>query len=88
MGYSGTILFPGHHTGRKYFTMAEKEKPVKVQKPLTHYKKRQEHKADQSTPTSAEVKDAWSYTYTPQYAFMAWCLIKHRDNFIFNLYLP
>jgi hypothetical protein len=20
----------------------------------------------------------------PQYAFMAWCLVKHRDNFTFN----
>jgi hypothetical protein len=26
-------------------------------------------------------KNAWSYTSTPQYAFMAWCLVKHRDNF-------
>jgi hypothetical protein len=21
----------------------------------------------------------------PQYAFMAWCLVKHRDNFTFNI---
>jgi hypothetical protein len=28
-------------------------------------------------------QDAWSYTSTPQYAFMAWCLVKHRDNFTF-----
>jgi hypothetical protein len=27
---------------------------------------------------------AWSYTSTPQYVFMAWCLVKHRDNFIFT----
>jgi hypothetical protein len=26
----------------------------------------------------------WSYTSTPQYAFMAWCIIKHRDNFTFT----
>jgi hypothetical protein len=32
-------------------------------------------------PPSAEVKNAWSYTSTPQYAFMVWCLVKHRDNF-------
>jgi len=25
--------------------------------------------------------NAWSYTSTPQYAFMAWCLVKRRDNF-------
>jgi hypothetical protein len=23
----------------------------------------------------------------PQYAFMAWCLVKHRDNFALYLYL-
>jgi hypothetical protein len=28
------------------------------------------------TPSSAEVKNAWSYTSTPQYAFMAWCSLK------------
>jgi hypothetical protein len=26
--------------------------------------------ADHSPPSSAEVKNAWSYTSTPQYAFM------------------
>jgi hypothetical protein len=36
--------------------------------------------ADHSLPSSAEVKNAWSYTSTPQYVFMAWCLVKHRDN--------
>jgi hypothetical protein len=51
--------------------------------------------ADHSLPYSAEVKNAWSYTYTPPYAIMAWCLIKqmihlhymiikHRDNFTFT----
>jgi hypothetical protein len=31
---------------------------------------------------SAETKNAWSYTSTPpQYVFMAWCLVKHGDNF-------
>jgi hypothetical protein len=34
-------------------------------------------------PASAEV-NAWSYTSTPQYVFMAWCLVKHRDNFTFT----
>jgi hypothetical protein len=40
--------------------------------------------ADHSPPSSAEVKNAWSYTSTLQYAFMAWCLVKHRDNFSFT----
>jgi hypothetical protein len=30
------------------------------------------------------VKNAWSYTSTSQYAFMAWYLVKHRDNFTFT----
>jgi len=34
-------------------------------------------------------KNAWSYTSTPQYVFMAWCLVKHRDNFTFTFtFLP
>jgi hypothetical protein len=31
--------------------------------------------ADHSPPFSAEVKNEWNYTSTPQYVFMAWCLI-------------
>jgi hypothetical protein len=37
--------------------------------------------AEHSAPSGAEVKNAWSYTSTPQYVFMVWCLVKHRDNF-------
>jgi hypothetical protein len=48
--------------------------------------KRPGREADHSPPSSAEVKNAWSYTSTPQYVFMAWCLVKHRDNFIFYFY--
>jgi len=35
-----------------------------------------EREADHSLPFSDEVKNAWSYTSTPQYVFMARCLIK------------
>jgi hypothetical protein len=45
-----------------------------------------EHEADHISPSSAEIKGAWSYTSTPQYVCMAWCLIKHRENFTFYLY--
>jgi hypothetical protein len=41
-------------------------------------------------PTSnAEVKNAWNFTSTLPYAFMAWYFIKHRDNFtVFqNIYI-
>jgi hypothetical protein len=41
--------------------------------------------ADHSPPSSAEVKNEWSYTSTPQHSFMTWCLFKHRNNFIFML---
>jgi hypothetical protein len=29
-------------------------------------------------------KNAWSNTSTPQYVFMALCLVKHKDNFTFT----
>jgi hypothetical protein len=44
---------------------------------------------DRSLPPSADVKAAWSYTFTPymsswhganRYIFSAWYLVKHRDN--------
>jgi hypothetical protein len=35
------------------------------------------------SPCSADVKNAWSYTSTSQYFFVAWCLFKHRDKFTF-----
>jgi hypothetical protein len=40
---------------------------------------------DHSPPSNAEVKKVWSYTSTPQYVFMAWCLVKHREDFTFTL---
>jgi hypothetical protein len=43
--------------------------------------KRPERESDHSPPSSAEVKNAWSYTSTPQRVFMVWCLVKHKDNF-------
>jgi hypothetical protein len=32
-------------------------------------------------PHEAEVKNAWSHTPTPQYIFVAWCLLHQRDDF-------
>jgi hypothetical protein len=37
--------------------------------------KRPGRKADHSPASSADVKNAWSYTSIPQYVFMAWCLV-------------
>jgi hypothetical protein len=48
--------------------------------------KRPGREADHSPPSIAEVKNARSYTSTPQYVFMAWCLVKHSDNFTFYLF--
>jgi hypothetical protein len=51
-----------------------------------------DHEAGHSLPTSAQVRNAWSYMSTPPYilmagvqqskgyVFMAWCLVKIRDN--------
>jgi len=40
-----------------------------------------EREADPSLPPSAKVKNAGSYTSTPHYDFMAWCLIKQWVHF-------
>jgi hypothetical protein len=40
--------------------------------------------AHHSPPTNAEVKETWTYTSPPPYAFKTWCLIvKHREIFTF-----
>jgi hypothetical protein len=41
------------------------------------------YEADHSFLFSAKVKNVCSYTFTLLYVFMAYSLIKHRDNFIF-----
>jgi len=38
--------------------------------------KRQGREAYHSPPSATEVKQVWSYTFTPPYVFMAWCLVK------------
>jgi hypothetical protein len=43
----------------------------------------QRREVDQSSPSSAEVKNAWSYTFTPPYIFTESYLIKHRYTFTF-----
>jgi hypothetical protein len=48
--------------------------------------KRQECGADQSPPSSTEVKNAWSYTLFPQYAFMAWRSVKVQEQLYLTLH--
>jgi hypothetical protein len=38
------------------------------------------HEADHSPPSSAGVKNAWSCTSTPQYAFMSWCSVEAQGQ--------
>jgi hypothetical protein len=42
--------------------------------------KRQESEAEDAPPSSAEVKNAWSYTSTPLYVFIAWCSVKAQGK--------
>jgi hypothetical protein len=41
--------------------------------------KRPGQEAEHSPPSSAEVKNAWSYTSTLPYVFMVWYLVKRKD---------
>jgi hypothetical protein len=43
--------------------------------------KRPGREGDHPSPFSAEVKYAWSYTSTPQYAFMAWRSVETQGHF-------
>jgi hypothetical protein len=48
--------------------------------PLSLAVKRPRREADHSPPSSAKVKNAWSYNSTPQYAFMGWFSIKAQGQ--------
>jgi len=43
--------------------------------------------ADHSPPCGVEVKNVWSYTSTPQYAFMVWCSEKEQGHLYLHVYL-
>jgi hypothetical protein len=48
--------------------------------------KRPGREADHSSHLVPRSKNKWSYTSPPQYAFMEWCLVKHRDfTFTFTI---
>jgi hypothetical protein len=46
------------------------------------------HEADHSPPSSAKVKNAWSYTSTSPICLHGWCLVKHRDKLYLYLLHP
>jgi len=79
----GTRNFSLHHRVQTGF--ATHQPPIQwVPGSLFLGVKRPGSEAHHSPPSGAEVKNAWSYTSTPLYAFLAWCLVKHRDNFNFT----
>lgn len=43
------------------------------------------HEDGSSSLSGKEMKYIWSCTFTPPYIFMLWCLLKHRDSFIFTV---
>jgi len=43
--------------------------------------------ANNSPASNAEFKNAWNYTSTPQYVFVAWYFVKRRGNFTFTFQL-
>jgi hypothetical protein len=49
--------------------------------------KRPWREADHSPPSSAEVRNAWNYTSTSQYAFIAWCSVKAQGQLYLYLYM-
>jgi hypothetical protein len=57
--------------------------------PLGRKLKRPDREANHSLPSSSEVKNAWNYNFTPQYAAVAWYSVKkkHRDDFTFYLFI-
>jgi hypothetical protein len=50
---------------------------------LSSVVKRPVRETDRSSPSSADIKNAWRYTSTPLYVFIAWCLIEYRQLYIY-----
>jgi hypothetical protein len=46
--------------------------------------KRPEREDGKSPPSSAEIKNTRIYISIPPFVFVAWCLIKHTNDFIFT----
>jgi hypothetical protein len=46
--------------------------------------KRPGRETDHSPTSRAEIKNAWSYTSIPQYAFVVWCSVKVQGQLYFK----
>jgi len=52
------------------------QSPIKLVRGAFSLKvKRPQRDADHSPPSSAEVKNSWSYTFITRYAFKVWCSV-------------
>jgi hypothetical protein len=76
--------------GRDFFSPPDPDRPrdpsslLLIPGALSPGVQRPGSEADHSPPSSAEVKNAWSYTSTPKYFFIVRYLVKHRNNVIFT----
>jgi len=82
MGWTIGVLGFGSRwrLGTFLFTTASRTAPVSTQPPIQWIPgtlplvvERQGRDAEHSRPSSAEVKNSWIHTSTPQCGFMAWC---------------
>jgi len=49
--------------------------------------KRPGRESEHSPPSRDQVKNTWSYNFTPPYTFTALYFVNHRDNFTFVIYI-
>jgi hypothetical protein len=76
-GSGGTVLRILLFTTASRTALGPTQPPIQwVPEALSLGVKRPGREADRLPLSGAEVKNACSYTSTPQYAFMAWCSIK------------
>jgi hypothetical protein len=75
---AGTFLF----TTASRPSLGSTQPPIQwVPGALSWGVKRPESVTDHSPLSSAEVKNVWRYTSTPQYTYMAWCSVKEEFYF-------
>jgi hypothetical protein len=76
---------PGREAGHSPPTTAEVKK-IWIYTSTPPYAFMAKREADYSSPSRTQVKNVWSYTSTVRCISIAWCLVKHRDNFTLTLF--
>jgi hypothetical protein len=93
MGWTAGVRFS---TWKGIFLLAMKSRPALGDHPASYSRvpgavspggKAMRREADHSPPSSAEVKNAWSYTSTLPHVFKVLYLIKYGENFTFHFCL-